>query len=93
MLCLHFTTYTSFSINVPIHTALSRMLLACAVPRTQLSLHAPIGITKLELVLEQFKLIRRVFDIGVDVRSPLNPGFSLRGISDAIAFYWLTLTQ
>ncbi len=41
---------TNFSINVPIHTALSRMLLACAVPRTQLSLHAPIGMIKLELV-------------------------------------------
>ncbi len=28
------------------------MLLACAVPRTQLSLHAPIGMIKLELVLQ-----------------------------------------
>ncbi len=46
--------YTSFSVNVPIHTALSRMLLACAVPRTQLSLHAPIGMIKLELILQEW---------------------------------------
>ncbi len=30
---------------------------ACAVPRTQLSLHAPIGMIKLELVLERFRLL------------------------------------
>ncbi len=48
---------TSFSINVPIHTALSRMLQLARCLERSSHYMPPIGMIKLELVLERFRLL------------------------------------